>query len=467
MSLHIELEMLGLLLIGKSTVDPEVNPLLFNMMVQVGIPADVLQDTDRLRQRYISTIMAIEDDVAYYDAMELQTNESLDLYLKDLANSIAITQGERSRQVAINISCLGNKGGEFGHTDGVDRLREVAQEQITKLYGLHDHPNDDPMEAMTFQMVVHNLHQALKALELVDVFVMSRLGAVSGVPEFPDAALTDIDEIPEPDFELRKDGCAGDEQCACGCQLAHPILIVEGLEDFLLDRETPARAYVEGVARANSIRLDRVAGQEGAVFDAIKEVGRKAWEAAVESLKAVKTMFEEGDSEEQLSNAEDTATNNKKALQGMKDGVPARINDSARKGISDLAEQIDPSGKLKNVVASLNTPTDGARVLDALLGFMRKGAIEGAGVEGKVKDAQAAIDELKKASDSAGQGDEENKDVVAANKAKVQEKVAEAKEAMKKLKEELKQHNKWMSGLKKAIAGISPKIFIEDTSKSD
>jgi CHASE3 domain sensor protein len=466
MNKQIKLEMLGLLMAEDKTVDPEENPVLFNMLVQLGIYGDVLQDKDRIRQEYIRSVGEFDADLKYYESLEIQTNPALNLYLTELAQSIDVAQGETCRQMAVNISAMGNKGGIYGETDGVLLLIETGYQKLAELYKLHDEGYEEQAPRTQFQLHTHNLHQVLKALELTDVFVTSRFAAVSGVPEFPESALVDLPEPAEPDFELDTDEC-GDENCLCGCRLDEAVMMVEGFEDLLADRDTAPRAYMEGVAHANSLRLRRVEGQEGAVFDALKELGRKAYEVAVESLKAVKELFDEGDDQEKMDDAKETADTNKKALQSIKSDTPARINDAARKGINDLAEKIDPTGRLKNLVSNLTTPADGARVLDGMLGFMRKGILDGSGVADKIKEAQKTIDELKKAGDDADKGDEENKEVVAANKARVQEKVAEAKEALKKVKAELSQHNKWMSGLKKAIAGINPKIFVEDTSKGD
>lgn len=466
MNICMHIELLGLLVMEGKTVDPQANPTLFNLLVDSGVAyADELQDRAKLLSRYRSLVNQVEDDLDYYAEMGMNANEPLDRYLKDTAEAAAVNQEDPARQMAVNISCLGNKGGDYGHEDGIERLEEVGEEKLRVLHQVAD--GSEAMEKGTFQLAVHSLASVLKAMELCDVFLTSRYSLAVGVPEFPDSALTDIDDIPDPDFSTEQLGCMDQDGCPCGCRTDDGMVFIEGLEDLLADRNSDARSYVEGVAFANSLRLTQVAGNEGAVFDAIKDLGKKAYEAAVESIKAIKATFAEGDDEKKLEDADDTATTNKKALQGMKPDTPARINDSARKGIADLAASIDPTGKLKNVVATLNTPADGARVLDALLGFMRRGVTEGSGVEEKIAEAQKNIDALKASTDSADQGDEENADVVKANKTKVQESVAAAKEAMKKLKEELTQHNKWMSGLKKTIAGISPKIFVEDTSKSE
>ncbi|MNR56928.1 hypothetical protein D3C85_1776030 [compost metagenome] len=72
--------------------------------------------------------------------------------------------------------------------------------------------------------------------------------------------------------------------------------------------------------------------------------------------------------------------------------------------------------------------------------------------------------EIKTAS-SDTTGDESNKDVAKAKKAKVQDKVKTGKEKLKDVKFELAAHTKLMAGIQKAISGISPKIFIADTDK--
>lgn len=462
MSLYIQLQLSGLLLNDpQENFSEATNPVLIGVMQSLGFGRKTLSDPKALEDYFTSVIASVEDRFAYYGQSELKVNSSLDDYLKDVLRDLSNNHHERSTTLAMTICGMGNKGGECNCTQAVNELTEEAFNILTRL-GEMVEDTECPVSSGCLIEYVKDLEYLDKVLELVDVFVASKAGAIAGVPEYPPVDAETLDEIPEPDFSLDGMECLDTSECKCGCIMEHPLKIVEGMEDFFNGVESPNSIYFLGVASANGIRLNNYTGNEGATFDALKELGRKAWQQLVDSLKAIKSLFDGNSDEQKVKEAHDSGENNKKAFQAMK-AIPAKINDKARAGIISLTESIDVSGKVKSIVAALKTPADAPRVIDGLLGVMGKEAGTSSELNKEFAAATTAVNELKTAADST-QGDESNKDVVAANKAKVSGKTKIAKEALKKVKFKLAEHNKLMVGIKKAIAGISPKIFIVDES---
>lgn len=465
MGLYIQLHLLGMMLISKMfEFSKDDHPILKRVIESLGIYSSDPMDEKKVRTLLDTVLACLEKNFAYYDAAELKVNSALNLYLLDVFNDMKNAYYERSTTLAMTISGMGNKGGPMDQTSSLELFMEEIRFILGKLTQFH--AGEDEIPSAILRNYIRQLEYTEKVFELVDVFVACRLAAEAGLPEYPDVDEADLAEIPDPDFDVDGLECRKDTDCLCGCALEHPLMIIEGMEDFLNGVESPAKEYFIGVAGANNIRLEGYTGNEGPVFEAIKDLGRKSWDALVESLKAIKDLFATSKDEDKVAAAGETGDNNKKALQSMK-ATAARINDKAKEGIKSLADTIDPSGKIKGLVSSLNTPADGGKVIDALTGAMAKEATSGSALNKEFDAATKAVADLKTATDQAGSGDEANKDVVAANKAKVQTKIKEAKEALKTVKFELGKHNKLMDGIKKAIAGISPKIFIADEEKKE
>ena len=462
MSLYIRLQLSGLLLKDPhENITEAGNPVLIGVMQTLGFGRKTLTDPNALRDYFDSVIASIEDRFAYYGQSELKVNSSLDDYLKSVLIDLSNNHHARSTTLAMTICGMGNKGGERNCTQAVNELTEEAFNILTRL-GEMTTDTECPVSTGCLVEYVKDLEYLDKVLELTDVFVASKAGALASVDEYPPVDVEMLEATPEPDFSLSGMECLSTAECECGCIMDHPLKIVEGMEDFFNGNDTSNRTYFLGVAEANGIRLNSYTGNEGATFDALKELGRKAWQQLVDSLKAIKSLFDGNGDEQKVKEAHDAGENNKKAIQAMK-AIPAKINDKARAGIIALTESIDVSGKVKSIVEALKSPADAPRVIDGLIGVMGKEAGTSGELQKEFAEATKAVNELKTAADSA-QGDESNKDVVAASKAKVSGKTKVAKEALKKVKFKLAEHNKLMVGIKKAIAGISPKIFIVDES---
>lgn len=461
MGLYIQLHLLGLMLINRVfDINKEQHPVLFQVFASLGIlgESEPMSEVE-VKKCFYMILSSIVKKFNYYDASELCVNQALNDYLKDVFDDMKNGDYERSKVLAVTICGMGNKPGEMTHSDSINLFLDECAVILGNLGEFHDDAKSIPEEVLAG--CVRRLEYIEKVLELTDVFVVSRQGSMLGAPEYPPIDEEDLGNIPDPDFDVDGLECKGESDCGCGCVMDHPLLVIEGMEDFLEGRETKASAYFTGVANANNIRLEGFTGNEGPVFEAIQELGRKAWESLTESLKAIKDLFSTSNDEAKIEASSETGDNNKKALQAMKD-IPAKINDKARAGIQALGEAIDPSGKIKNLVAQLRTPADGGKVIDALMGIMSKEATSASTLNKEFDVATKSVADLKAATDAAATGDEKNKDVVAANKAKVQEKVKLAKDSLKNVKFELGAHNKLMEGIRKAIAGISPKIFIKD-----
>ena len=466
MGLYLQLHLLGLMLITKMFSFPrDTHPILTNLLESLGIYSTDGTSADEVKKRLYGVIASLEERFTYYDGTEMKVNFSLNHYLMDVFLDLKNGIYERSKTIAMAICGAGNKQGEMAYSDSVNELLDEARFILSKLFAFHRGEDDIPVAILS--AYVRQLEYLDKVLELTDVFVTCKLGAIYGAPEYSQAALEDIGELPEPDFDVDGLECSSASDCGCGCVLDHPLKVINGMEDFLNGVESPEREYFIGVAGANNIRLESYTGQEGPVFDAIKDLGLKAWSALTDSLGAIKDLFSTGKSEDKVKAAEQAADSNKKALQAMK-STGAVINTTARTGLTNLLATVDPSGKAKNLAAALRTPADAPKVIDALMGLMSKEASAATKLNKEITDAQKAVSEIKTAA-SDTTGDEANKDVATAKKAKVQDKVKVGKESLKKVKFELASHTKLMQGIQKAINGIGPKIFIlaEKKEKKD
>jgi len=463
MSLYLQLSLLGMMLITKMfEFSKDDHPILKRIIESLGsYSGDEPMDEKKVRSLLNNVLACIEKNFSYYDAAEMKVNSALNLYLLDVFNDMHNAYYERPTTLAMTISGMGNKGGPMDQTSSLALFMDDVRFNLGKLAQLNAGEEEFPVAIL--RGYVRQLEYIQKVFELTDCFVACRIGAEAGLPEYPEVDPDDLEEIPDPDFDVDGLECRKDTDCLCGCALEHPLMIIEGMEHFLNGTESPAKEYFIGVANANNIRLEGYAGQEGPIFDAIKDMGEKAWSALTASLGAIKDLFTTSKPEEKVKSAELMADNNKKALQSMKD-TAAVINDKAREGITNLMAEVDPSGKLKGLVSQLRTPSDAPKVIDALMGFMSKEATSGGKLNAEITDAQKAVAEIKTAS-SDTTGDESNKDVAKAKKAKVQDKVKTGKEKLKDVKFELAAHTKLMAGIQKAISGISPKIFIADTDK--
>ena len=465
MSLYFELGLIGILLSGKEkALTEESNPTLVGILRSMGLDHVVGGDIGVAKERLYSITAALESRLAYYDASELLVNTPLNQYLVELLNEAANGSFTPSKNISMMICALGNKTSEGMSGGAVEEWLEYAYSSIKYFVEVYEGHEPPIVEGITSN--IRRLEYAEKVLQLLDVFVTSRLGMLAGVEEFSPAAVEDRTETDEPDFEIAEQ-CAQSDDCGCGCKLDHALTLLQGMEDILNGRTTYESHYAAGVAQANGVRsLTSVTGNEGAVIDAIKDLGEKAWEAIKESFSAIKELISPEDDKEKGEDAKAKADNNKKSLQAM-DDKSAQINDAAKAGILALCEKADPSGEMKKAVTGLNTAADGPRTIDALLGVLSKEISSGSGLQEAFKKGEKALADLKSANGKASSADEKNKDVVAAAKTQVNEKIAQAKESLKVAKKEVGDHNKRVNAIVKAISGINEKIFSKKSYPAD
>jgi hypothetical protein len=290
----------------------------------MGLYGDDANSKEEITKRFFNTLASLEDRFTYYDGSEMKVNFALNQYLGDVLKDLRNGIYERSKTLAMTICGMGNKNGTMEFSESVDAISEEAHFILSKLMQFYEGTDDLPIDIL--RAYVHKLEYLDKVLELTDVFVTCKLGAVYGAPEYSEAALQEVGETPDPDFDVDGLECKQDADCTCGCVMDHPMMVIDGMEDFLNGVESPAREYFIGVAGANNIRLEGYAGQEGPIFDAIKDLGEKAWNALTASLSAIKDLFTTSNPEEKVKSAETMADNNKKALQSMK-STAAVIND--------------------------------------------------------------------------------------------------------------------------------------------
>ena len=461
MNLSHRLGLLGMVINGvkKSVLSPEETPELLNYLASVGI-SDL--SPENLRQQLDLNVAALEHEFDYYDGSELKVNEVLNQFLLDLGKLTDNADYRPIRDVSILICALGNKGGDFSEDDGVESLIEMAKGILEKYLTLGEGELPDQSDEV-YRADSRRLEYLERVLGLVDVFVTSHAGMRAGLEEYAPVDYNYLNPVEVTDWVSGVE-CSQQEDCSCGCVMDHPLRLLQGIEDYLEGyMDTPDALYFEGVARANNIRLELMTGNEGPVFDSIKAMAKKAYEAVMEAWKTVSEWFSASEDDKNTETV-DKADDNKKAIQGMQDKGVA-INDAAKRGIQALAEKIDPSGNIKAIVLRLTGPSSAPGVIDSLLGELNKHGVTGKELQEEKKKAEEALAELKKASESTN-GNDENKEAVATVRTDVNEKVKNAREAVGNAKKTIRSHNAITKGIRKAIEGITPHIFVTSDANS-
>lgn len=455
MKAKLELELLGLLLSTDEHPTREGNPVLWRMLMNAGLDVDSeATDQDRLGRAY-QLLGALSNDVAYFDANEMKVNEALNRYLIQLHLDMINGTREDFRTIAIMSCAAGNRSKDKDKESGVKLWIDSANAAIFEIKERFD--GLDQLENLHY--LIQRFAYCERVLEIVDVFITSHNGMLAGVEEFAPADYNDLCPVEVPDFVTGAE-CNETAGCECGCALEHPTMVLEGLEDLLNNKRTDAAHYAAGVFFANSLELRSLQGNEEGVMDSIKEMGTKAYEWCRDALKSFMDLFTPEAAEEEVKDSADIGENNKKAIQSMSDkGV--RINDAAKAGILQLAKDTDSTGAMARVVSSLNTAGDGSRVIDALTGLLSKQVGKGGKLGEKITKAQKALDDLKASNSKASSTSGDNKDVAANVKTDVSDKIAKAKDALKELKAQATAQKKVVNGIKKAIKGITPKIFTQ------
>jgi len=462
MNIYQKLGLLGLLInsLGKTSFCKDDNAHLLKYFEDLGIPAI---DRETLVRQLNETVNIIGDHFEYFDGGEMATNEPLSKYLSSLSAEIAKGVFPSRREVSLAIIRYGNLQGTADNRNGADELIAQARRVL------------DPYEALDGDEVPDHSDERYKAdsalleyldsvLTLVDVFSTARFGMLAGIEEF---APLDYNEVNPLDFDVAGIECGGTDACKCGCTADHSLKMLQGIEDYLGGKEnTPDFFYFEGVTRANGMVVENISGSEGPVFDAVKNLGKVAYKAAQETWENVLKLFE-SDEDEQDTNITNDADDNKKAIQSMKDKAAA-INDKAKAGITAMASKLDPSGAMSKIVARLEGPGSAGGVIDGLLGLLGTNSELTKSIDTEKKAAETALADLKKSAESVS-GDDSNKDGAAAAKALINEKISKAKETVASVKKKAQGHSKVTKGIRRAIRGITPHIFVskEPASKEE
>lgn len=443
--------------LDSHAVDAGQTPQLLEYLKGQDIPLT----EEALRERIQSCFSAVERELDYYDESELKVNILLERYIVQLLEDLSAGTRHSGRDISLMICSLGNKNNDHDSGNAVQKLLDRAHQALNLFHDISD-LKDKPAEV--FNMTSSTLTYIVKILSLLDVFVTSRLGMLAGLEEYAPTDYNYINPVEVTDWVAGTE-CNTQEDCPCGCAFdkafGHPLTLLQGMEDFLNGNESEDRVYFEGVASANGIRLQLYTGNEGPVYDAIKELGRTAYDAVMAAWKAVKDWFDSDGDKEKNKVAESTAEDNKKAIQSMDKTADAEINENAKKGIAALAAKVDPTGAMGKIVARLSNPASAGGVIDGLLGLLSKSSEGGSDLQAEKKKTEEALAELKKAGDSAN-GDDKNAEAAAATKSGMQEKIKNAKAAVSNAKKKVKEHNRITDGIRKAITGITPHIFVAE-----
>lgn len=460
MNLYFELGLVSLMLTGRAAnLTPENNPVMVDLLRSMGLDYVVdcnSEEDSSAKERLFNIVAALEDRLAYYDGSELEVNWPVNQYLNDLLNDVYSGNYTPERNVAMQVCALGNKSSDVMSGSAVNEWIEYAHKNLRHFIDLYEGHEKPCLPIIHAQ--IRSIEYAEKVLNIIDVFVTSRLGMFMGAEEFSPAQLEDLPAPQVVNFDEPED-CRKDADCDCGCVADHTLELIQGMEDYLNGTDTPAVHYLIGVASANNVRLSSVEGTEGAILDGIKEMAMKAWTAITESFSAIKEWFTSNDGEADTKAIKDSAENNKKDLAASKEGSGDQINPAAKAGLVKLAAEADPSGAFSAIVGGLNSKSDAAACLDKLLGLLQKQQGPAAGLQELMNIAQKRLADLKSAAGSVAGKDEKNKEVVGAAKKTVQESIAATKESIKRVKEKVTAHKKLVSGIRKAVSGINTQIF--------
>lgn len=439
---------------------------LRSYMSNFGVNSFELGELTTTFNRFLSIA---ERDVSLFDAEEMKVNESINELLVNFKEDILAGSDVNLKEMSMAICMAGNKGGEFIHADGPAGLIDLAAFCVGKYSAdnnmdiLEEQSNEDVYSSFAI------IERIIGVLTCLDMYLTARYGQLNGVPEFSTADHSYIETAKEENWEVTGMECASTDDCGCGCvperNLEEGLRRLQGIEDFLAGVESDDRHYFEGTAAANGIKLEMYSGQEGPVFDAIKKLASEAWKAVSQSWESVKDWFTGEKDEETNKAVVATSDDNKKAIQSIADKA-AEINDKAAAGIKALATKVDPSGAMASIVAKLKTPSTAPGVIDGLLGLLNKQTGPGSDLADEKKKAETALADLKKASTGI-QGDDSNKEAAAATREDTGIKIKAAKAAVAEAKKKVKDHNRITAGIRKAISGITPHIFVSEPSGAE
>ena len=462
MNQYLSLELMGLVLCQPLDQRPtqEQNPMLYKVLDSLDMRDLLTEGKERLLERYQSSVQHLKDRINYFRSLEMKGTEPLNVYLSELYADYHNGSRDATKTISIAVCGFGNKPGPQDKDDAivtwineadklVDRLANLEELKVTGSQGVVG-------DMGYYSFTISSLIYIEKILEILDVFTTCYRGMILGAEEYAPVDENYLRPIDPPDFVTGT--CSGDSDCQCGCQLDHPVLMLEGLEDLLGGRHTYASRYMVGVASAHSDGFVLVTGNEGEVFDKIKDLGKKALDAIMDSFEAIKDKFNPEDENEFADNVAEIAENNKKALQNIKN-KGLKINDAAKEGIVQLAKSTDETGEMSKAVSNLSTVDTASGVIDVLLGLLQKEVSSSSAISKAMKDTQKSIDNLKKVANQQPKGSEDNKEDVSLAREGSKLKIKEAKDSLKELRKELGTYRAKMSGIKKAISGISPHIF--------
>lgn len=453
---------LGLMGVVFSTIDKvditqEQTPKLLEYLASQNVPTA----KEPLSEAIVNAYEFLSRELDYYDSSELKVNDLVERYLVTVLENMVVGNPPSARDVSIMLCSLGNKNNDHDETSAVETVIETTRSRLSffenpeNLYGASVEKIDG---------VIKDLDYLFKVLSLIDVFVTSRLGMIAGLEEFAPINYDHLIPKEEHDFEVADLECSSEDDCPCGCAFNDSLKLLQGMEDYLEGSITEESIFFQDKVNTQSTLLELHNGSEGPIFDAIKATASKAYEVIMLSWKGVKEFFATSDKE-----ADDAvvakADDNKKAIQSMASKA-AKINDKAMQGIKNLAAKVDTTGAMGKIVARLSGPPTAAGVIDGLLGLLNENSTSGKALQEKKKEAEAALAELKKASTSIS-GDETNKELAGEAKASIQEKTKAAKQAVADAKKLVADHNKLTKGIRNAINGITPLIFISETPSTD
>lgn len=456
----LELGLLGLLLTCKEKPNKENNPVLVKMIDNLGFNSYWEDDQEELKKEAFNIIDSVERHFDYFESSELKVNSLLNNYIYELYEDHQSGFKEDPRSIAIKVCALGNKlcNDDDKEDSGADRWIKYSKELLEDL-----RRRFTTLEEVDYlPLIISRIKYVNTILEILDIFVTSHNGMLAGVEEFVPNDYNDV--YPLEDWVVGNE-CGQVEDCGCGCQLDKPITILQGMEDYLGDKESEATRYLGSIYFSNDFKLLSLQGNEEGVMDSIKDMGTKAYQWCKEVLDSFMDLFSSDDSKEEVQEAESAGDINKKALQAISN-KGLKVKPAAKEGALALARANDPTGGVVKVVSSLNTIGDGSRVIDGLTSLLTKALNKGGKLDTKLQAAKKAVDDLQATNSKNASSSTDNKQAAANTKALLQEKIKVAKQKLKEVKAEAGAQKKITSCIQRTIKGITPKIFMDEDNKT-
>lgn len=412
-------------------------------------------------KKQINTAVMIACDywLDYIDCLT-HTNQALSNYID---NFLTDNKPYSPMVIASAVCSLGNASTEYDVPAGLAHLKE----SICKLKtGYMECVDGETHDLDQLNDIVDRLDRIGVLCQALCTFMVAKYGSAKGVGEHfgqnVEERPTDLGEATTIDAEVFAIGeIQGTESFNT---FDHYSTMVSGLEQFInAEQYTPYaqqsydQRYLSGILMCNGLNLDRLAGQEGAVWDKVKTGMQKAYQMIRDGLVAMKENYFDKSLQEIADATKTAADANKKALNAVSE-KDAAIPDNVKASVTRLAQDTGNDAAV-TAVSGLSTVSDASNVIDKLMIVFTASFNASTELQKEFDQIDSDLKALE-SSTTSGSPDDEDKDAIQVKKAAISEKSKELKDRFNELKTKLANQRKEINAISKAIKGITPGIFV-------